>query len=44
MQMNKNQLLEKLKQIQTEFYSDDYYFSLSYWEAVETLIEQADKK
>lgn len=40
--MNKEQLLEELKQVQLQYYSDDYYFSMNYWDAVEDLIAKAE--
>ena len=41
--MKVNEILKELTNIQEEYFSDDYYFSLHYWEAVEKLREKIKK-
>lgn len=42
--MTVDEILKKLKMIQSTFYSQDNYFNSDYWEAIQELIEQIEKK
>jgi hypothetical protein len=42
--MTLDEVLKKMRVIQSTFYSQDNYFNSDYWESIQELIEQIEKK